>query len=158
MRRWVDRRAMIGSRAERERFEEFVEVWSELKHGTARPGAVVLVEGEKDRRALLRLGLTTPIMLVHQGQRLPAIAQSVAKVHERAVVLTDWDRKGGQLAERLSTLLSGVDIEVDREIRQRLARVLRGELVHVEGLYRWASHLAETVGIALAPALEELSE
>jgi dTMP kinase len=146
---------MIGSRAERERLQQFVVVWTRLKDETSRPGAVVIVEGEKDRRSLVRLGLSSPIALIHRGQRLPSIAQSLAAHHTQAVVLTDWDRKGGQLAERISELLEGADIEVDRETRQRLARVLRGELVHVEGLYRWANHLAESVGTVLAPMLDE---
>ncbi len=146
---------MIGSRAERERLQQFVDEWTRLKDDASLPGAVVLVEGEKDRRALVRLGLSSPIALVHQGQRLPTIAQALAAHHKRAIVLTDWDRKGGQLAERLSELLEGADIEVNRETRQRLARVLRGELVHVEGLYRWATHLAESVGGTLALVLDD---
>ena len=149
---------MIGSRADRERLEEFVEVWAELRDEAQSPGAVILVEGEKDRRALVRLGVAAPVALVHRGQPLPALAHAVARAHERAIVLTDWDRKGGQLAERLTDLLEGVAVHVDLEFRQRLARVLRGEVVHVEGLYRWANHLAEATRLSLAPLLEERGE
>lgn len=149
---------MLGSRAEQERFEEFLEVWADLSDDVRRSeGVVVVVEGENDRRSLLKLGLAGPVVLVHQGRRLSAIAQALARSHRRAIVLTDWDRKGGQLAERLATLLNGDEVKVDLETRQRLARVLRGELVHVEGLFQWASNLADSVGVALAMALEQLS-
>lgn len=149
---------MIGSRTDRERFAEFMEVWEELTLASRRPGSVILVEGEKDRRALGRLGIASSIALVHQGQPLPSVAQALAASHGRAIVLTDWDRKGGQLAERLAQLLSGAELTVDLDLRQRLARVLRGELVHVEGLYRWASHLADAVGLSLSAALEGLRD
>jgi len=148
---------MIGLGRERERFEEFLGAWAELAEAAALPGTVVVVEGEKDRRALSRLGLEATITLVHRGQRLPVIAHALAQRADRAVVLTDWDRKGGQLAERLAGLLGGADVKVDLETRQRLGRLLRGELVHVEGLYRWALHLAESVGVVLPSALEEIA-
>lgn len=141
---------MAGQQPERERWEEFVAEWNRLADACARSGSVILVEGEKDRRALVRLGLTSPIALVHQGQRLPALAQRLTDRYSRAVVLTDWDRKGGQLAERLTELLGGAGVAIDRDVRQRLARVLRGEVVHVEGLFRWATHLAESVGATVA--------
>ena len=146
---------MIGSRSDQERFLEFVRVWGELREEAKEDRAVVLVEGEKDRRALRRLGLEAHIALVHEGRSLSAIAHTIGEGNRRAIVLTDWDRKGGQLAEKLSTLLEAGDFQVNRQLRQRLARVLRGELVHVEGMFRWATRLSETVGIALGPALDD---
>lgn len=146
---------MNGSRADRERLEQFAKVWTELIEAAREHEAVILVEGEKDKRCLERLGIHSSVTLVHQGQRLPAIAQRAASGHVRAIVLTDWDRKGGQLADRLAGLLEGMDLRVDLEVRQRLARVVRGELVHVEGLYRWALHLTESVGLNLATLVDE---
>jgi len=36
--------------------DEFVELWQRLQTASAEPGTVVLVEGERDRRSVQRLG------------------------------------------------------------------------------------------------------
>jgi 5S rRNA maturation endonuclease (ribonuclease M5) len=69
------------------------------------------------------------------------------------IVLTDWDREGGQLARRLREFLDAEQVPLDLEYRRRLARVLRGELAQVEGLYGWARRLAERQGRSLEQLL-----
>ena len=132
--------------APHELLQEFLRVWQTLLEATARPSTVVLVEGVRDRAALARLGLVSPVLLVHRGERLPHLAESVAERFRRAVVLTDWDRTGGQLAQRLHVLLAADRVEIDLDVRRRMGRALRGELVHVEGLGSWVEHLADRAG------------
>jgi len=127
-------------------FEEFVELWARLRSESERPRTVVVVEGERDRRSLRRLGWAGEIALVHRGARLGGIAQGLADGPRKVIVLTDWDSEGGQLARRLKEFLESDVPELDLEYRRRLARVLRGEVVHVEGLYGWARRTAEKLG------------
>ncbi len=136
--------------------EEFLALWSILKSETERSETVVLVEGERDRRSLRSLGLSGRIVLVHRGVRLSAIAHDLDRGARRAIVLTDWDAAGGLLARRLRELLEAGPVEVDLEYRRRLARVVRGEVVHVEGLFRWARRLAERSGAPLDHYLSAL--
>ncbi|MCI4331107.1 MAG: hypothetical protein L3K19_04590 [Thermoplasmata archaeon] len=122
---------------------EFQKVWGELLESLQTPGSAILVEGERDRDSLLRLGVRAPIHLVHRGQSLSQLSHGLEGQVRRLIVLTDWDRSGGQLAQRVRELLEAGPVTVDLEFRRRVARALRGELVHVEGLAGWAQRLAE---------------
>jgi dTMP kinase len=135
--------------------EEFLQLWDRLRTASDDDRSVVVVEGERDRRALRRLGLEGPIALVHRGETLSATAQRLVRLGRPVVVLTDWDREGGELARRLKEFLEAERVSLDLEYRRRLARVLRGELVHVEGLYGWARRLAEGLGESLEERLAD---
>jgi 5S rRNA maturation endonuclease (ribonuclease M5) len=123
-------------------FEEFLELWEKFLRDADAPGTVTLVEGERDRRSLRRLGTTGTIVLVHRGRSLSETARALAD-SRRVIVMTDWDTEGGHLAQRLKEHLEAETVGLDLEYRRRLARLLRGELVHVEGLYGWARRIAE---------------
>ena len=129
--------------------EEFRELWGKLRSECVEAGTVVVVEGERDRRSLRRLGLEGRIALVHRGETLSGTAHRLVRQSRRVIVLTDWDNEGGQLARRLKEFLEAERLELDLDFRRRLARILRGELVHVEGLHGWARRLAERQGGSL---------
>ena len=134
--------------------EQFVELWQRLRSESAEPGTVVLVEGERDRRAVRRLGLPGTVATLHAGRTLSETAQALVRHGRRVVVLTDWDTEGGRLARRLRDFLGAEEVRLDLEYRRRLARILRGELTHVEGLFGWARRQAERRG----EPLERLTE
>jgi 5S rRNA maturation endonuclease (ribonuclease M5) len=138
-------------------FDGFWELWARLQSESRVPGTVVVVEGERDRRSLRRLGLRGPIVLVHRGRTISETAEHLAATARHVIILTDWDTEGGHLAQRLKEFLGSGRRGPDLEHRRRLAHVLRGELVHVEGLYRWAVRTAEKAHRPLAQLLE-LSE
>jgi len=135
-------------------FDEFWELWGHLQSDSRTPGTVVVVEGERDRRSLRRLGIPGTIVLVHRGRTISETAQLLAASARRVVVLTDWDTEGGHLAQRLKQFLGSGRSGPDLEYRRRLARILRGELVHVEGLYGWARRTGEKGNRSLATLLE----
>jgi 5S rRNA maturation endonuclease (ribonuclease M5) len=135
-------------------FEEFVELWGKLLDEDDGARAVVVVEGERDRRALRRLGWAGPVALVHRGRPISATASGLAAARGKVIVLTDWDTEGGRLARRLRDFLEAENLALDLEYRRRLARILRGELTHVEGLFGWARRQAERRG----EPLERLTE
>jgi 5S rRNA maturation endonuclease (ribonuclease M5) len=130
-------------------FEEFLESWRTLQAESREAGTTILVEGERDRASLRHLGITGPIGLVHQGRSLPRTAQELAHRSNRVIILTDWDLEGGHLAQRLRLLLEAGSVAVELNLRRRLARAVRGEVVHVEGLARWARRHAERLGASL---------
>ncbi|MGD0719176.1 MAG: toprim domain-containing protein [Thermoplasmata archaeon] len=139
-----------------EAFEEFLELWRRLYRANRDDGAGILVEGERDRRALTRLGLEGGIELVHRGTTLATTAQRLLDGHRTVILLTDWDPEGGNLARRLRGLLQAGGVRLDLEYRRRLARILRGEVVHVEGLHGWTRRMAERHGMTIAELLERL--
>jgi 5S rRNA maturation endonuclease (ribonuclease M5) len=130
-------------------FEEFLDLWRTLQTESRVKGTAILVEGERDRQSLRRLGILGPIVLVHQGRSLARTAHELATSGKRVIILTDWDVEGGHLAQRLRLLLEAGSLSVDLEQRRRMARALRGEVVHVEGLARWARRNAERLGASL---------
>ncbi|MDX1534551.1 MAG: hypothetical protein R3291_02910, partial [Thermoplasmata archaeon] len=52
------------------------------------------------------------------------------------LILTDWDRRGGQLSRLLREALAANDVRANTEIRARLARLCKKEVKDVEGLGR----------------------
>ena len=140
-------------RAPETTLREFLEVWHALRHESSEPGAVVVVEGERDRSSLRRLGISGSIVLVHRGVTLSATAHALSDRRRHVIVLTDWDREGGHLAQRLRGFLEADGLRLDLDHRRRLATVLRGEVVHVEGLAGWARRLADKVRIPLEELL-----
>ena len=133
---------------------EFLELWQRVRAESALPGTVVVVEGNRDRTSLRRLGLPGPIVPVHRGRALAGTAHDLVGRSRRVILLTDWDTEGGHLARRLREFLEAERLHLDLEYRRRLARIVRGELVHVEGLYGWARRLAERDGFVLDELLD----
>lgn len=140
---------MRTPRDRREIWPEFLELWEELRQASAEPGTIVVVEGERDRASLRRLGLPGPVMLLHHGHTLSQLAQELGSGPRRVIVLTDWDTEGGHFAQRLRELLRPGPAEIDLEFRRRLAQLLHGDLAHVEGLAGWARRTAEGIGAPL---------
>jgi len=141
--------SMTNGRAHAVAFEEFVELFQRLRAEARTAGTVVLVEGVRDRQALRRLGLDGEIAVLHRGRSLSDTAAQLADGRRRVILLTDWDTEGGHFVQRLREFLTADRIELDLEFRRRLARILRGELVHVEGLHGWARRIAEQRGGSL---------
>ena len=128
---------------------EFLELWERFLQDGAEPGTVVVVEGERDRAALRKLGARGAIALVHRGQSVSTLSHDLAKDCRRVIVMTDWDLEGGQIARHLERFLSVGEVEFDLDYRRRFALLLRGELTHVEGLFGWARRTAERAGAPL---------
>jgi len=146
---------MTGDRDPAVSFDEFWDLWVRLQTESRSPGTVVVVEGERDRRSIRRLGIRGAIVLVHRGRTLSETAQDLAATSRRVIILTDWDTEGGHLAQRLKEFLGAGRHGPDLEYRRRLAHLLRGELAHVEGLYGWATRAAEKANRSLAQLLED---
>ena len=134
----------------RESFQEFLELLRELREVVHREQAVLLVEGDRDRVALRRLGLPpVAILLVHHGVTLSVLVVTVVRRGRTVIILTDWDRSGGELAHRLRSLFDDGRIRFDLDFRRRMARAVRGETQYVEALLPWAERAAKRAGAPL---------
>ncbi len=94
---------------------------------------VLLVEGIKDIRALEALGIHGDFFTIQSSGGPVAAAEYVESRGRRAVVLTDWDRRGNALAEQVVALLSR-DANVDTAVRADLIRLSGGLVKDVEAL------------------------
>ena len=95
---------------------------------------VILVEGRKDREALDALGIAGDIFQVQSEGGPVAAADYVRSRRGKAVILTDWDRRGNTLAEDLLRLLEGNSSAVDTQIRRELSGLCRMYIKDVESL------------------------
>lgn len=135
-------------------FDRFVDVWLRLLNEEDDGRSVVVVEGERDRLSVRRLGWTGPVKAIHEGRTLSRTAHELVLGRGKAILLTDWDAEGGHLAHRLKEFLEAEALELDLDYRREFARILRGELVHVEGLYGWARRQAESAGLSIEWVLD----
>jgi len=148
----------VGAPEPLDPFEEFVELWGKLLGEAEGSRTTLVVEGERDRQAIRRLGWGGPIVVVHRGRPISATASGLVASRGKVIVLTDWDTEGGRLARRLRDFLEAEDVRLDLDFRRRLARILRGELTHVEGLFGWARRQAERRGETLDRLLDRADD
>ncbi|MDD1743902.1 MAG: Toprim subdomain protein [Methanomassiliicoccales archaeon] len=113
---------------------------------------VILVEGLKDRAALTVLGVGGEVWQVQGPNSIFSVAEKLAKEHKEAVILTDWDRKGGQLAQLLRSSLSANGIRFDDHIRMRLVILVKKDIKDIESLPAFYSRL---IGLSQNPLVIE---
>ena len=98
----------------RQKWKKFGSLMMELEES----GAEVLVEGKRDREALLRVGVANRITLINQ--KPDDIAAKVAARAEIAAVMTDFDDAGEELAKRMVEALEAHSVRPDLDSRRKL--------------------------------------
>lgn len=124
-----------------ERLAEIEKIVGELTD-RALCGAVILVEGRRDREALLRLGVHGDIVLTSQ-QSLLTMAESLARSKKDVIVLTDWDERGEEVASQVSLYLEADGARPDNALRGYLKGLLKKDIKDVESLYSFVEKLKE---------------
>jgi 5S rRNA maturation endonuclease (ribonuclease M5) len=115
-----------------ETLEELTFILDELKERSHEE--VVLVEGQKDRAAMSVLGVDGEVWQVQGPNSIFSLAERLATKERSAIILTDWDRKGGQLARKLRDSLKANGVRYDDEIRLRLVLLVKKEIKDIESL------------------------
>ena len=78
----------------------------------------VVVEGERDRRALEALGVRGEIRVVNRGTSLFRLCEELGREGRGAIILTDWDARGGRLARQLRPNLSSTAGKGQKPVRK----------------------------------------
>ncbi len=94
---------------------------------------VLVIEGKKDREALNSLGISGDMFLVQSSGGPVCAAEYIESHGGKAVILTDWDRRGDTLCQQISEM-TGNSPEVDTQIRRELAGLCRMYIKDVESL------------------------
>ena len=110
------------------------------------PEYVLLVEGNKDVAALKNVGIEGETFCVQVGGGPVKASEYVWRSGKKALILTDWDRRGGNLAHTLRENLSSLGVEYDDSIRSDLAFLTRPYGKDVESLDSVLGHLREIIG------------
>lgn len=122
-----------------ERLEELEKVFEELEHDSE--SIPIIVEGAQDVAALRRLGIHRNVLAFNRGMSLFSFAEMVSRRHREAIVLTDWDRRGGQLARTLREALHANGVSVNDRHRTQIVILSKKEIKDIQSLPRFVERL-----------------
>ncbi|MGP8337134.1 MAG: toprim domain-containing protein [Methanosarcinaceae archaeon] len=111
----------------------------------SKDGAIIIVEGKRDVIALEKLGISGRIEIATH-QSLLVFAESFANDTVPIIILTDWDRRGNILADKITTYLKNIGIMPDLLIRKRINTLVKKEIKDVESLHTYMMNLRKTTG------------
>ena len=123
-----------------ERLEKLEELILELQQMSDK-GALIIVEGKRDRKALRALGITGVIMLGTKKSIL-VFCEEVAREFNNVIVLTDWDENGDKLAALMEGYLRSTSTSVNMDIRKNIKNLVKKRIKDIESLDTHISNLA----------------
>lgn len=104
---------------------------------------VIVVEGVRDRQALVNIGVKLRIVHLNKGMSVLSFLENLKRGRRpfeetgpfnRILIMTDWDRTGGRLASRLEESCRDLDMPCDIGQRRELSRLTRKWIRDVESL------------------------
>jgi 5S rRNA maturation endonuclease (ribonuclease M5) len=121
-----------------ERLQKIQAVLDDLA-SRAEQGAVILVEGRRDRASLEALGIRGRIVTTSQKQ-LFNLAEHVAQEKD-VIVLPDWDVRGEEVARKAEVFLKSNGARPDCGPRKKLRLLTKKEVMDVESLHSYVERL-----------------
>jgi 5S rRNA maturation endonuclease (ribonuclease M5) len=120
-----------------ERFQQLIEqVAFESSNGS-----LIVVEGQKDRESLRRMGITGPIQCLQSSRRnILGFVESLGRT-KGIIVLTDFDREGVSLAKKLARILNAHSLDVNFVIWKNLRELTRSDIRSIEELPKYLERL-----------------
>lgn len=115
-----------------DRLEQLEKVIDEMRERSRQE--VIIVEGQRDIQALKSLGIDGNIHSIQRGRSIMNLCESLSGEFAGFIILTDWDRKGGQFANLLRKGFEACGRRYDDKIRAQIARLVKKEVKDVEGL------------------------
>ncbi len=107
---------------------------------TSADSFLIIVEGRRDIISLRNLGVTAEIIPC-ANQPAAEFCEKIAEKKKTAVILTDWDRKGGILAARLAEQFKNLDVPFETSQREKLLFYSKREIKDVESLFSYVKKL-----------------
>jgi len=136
----LDRYLLAPSKGLKMSFTKLSNLIEELKI-FGEQGIPVLIEGQKDEQALKELGVNGNFIKVSgSGLKLFEIAE-IAAQSARVVILTDFDRKGNELAKRLSEDIQSLGSHPDLRLRKIIMGITRRYIKDIQSLPRHMEQL-----------------
>lgn len=102
----------------------------------------IIVEGEKDIKALLKLDVSRDILSLNTGISITDFCDNIASKYKEIIILTDWDRKGGHLCYLIKKNLSG-RVTCNTYYREIFAK--NSMTKTIEGLPSWINKIREKI-------------
>ena len=104
-------------------------------------GSTIIVEGQKDRESLRKIGITGPIHCIQSSrQNAVGFAETLGQT-KKVVILTDFDREGISLANKLSRTLNAHSVHVNLVLWKSLRELTRSHVRSIEELPKYLEWL-----------------
>lgn len=127
------------------RLEKVLEIVEELR-SLAQAGAIIVVEGAKDRRAMETLGIMQGIETLAGQETLLNFSERLAQSGDHIILMTDWDRTGTNIADTLAKHLRPSGCVVDHEMRRKLSKLVRKDIKDIESLASYIERMKQKTG------------
>lgn len=127
-----------------ERLELLEEVLERLSAMT--PDHVILIEGDKDIRALKKAGIHGDFFAIQSEGGPVRAAEYVYSKGKKAVILTDWDKRGERIAEAVAGQLSALSVRYDTSVRKDLSALSKKYIKDVESMDSMLARLYDMYG------------
>jgi len=111
----------------------------------AEKGAVIVVEGPRDKESLESMGIKGSIVCLQSSRRSTFSFAEQLDGGKSIIVLTDFDRQGVFLANRLTRVLNSHNIHANLVLWRELRNLTRSELRSIEELPRLHDRLQNEV-------------
>ncbi len=101
----------------------------------------IIVEGKKDSTALQELGVNAPIICVKSSRKRTLDLLKAIKTKKEAVILTDFDRRGAELAKIVANCLEELEVKPNLFYWKALENLVKRDVKDVEGLASYVEKL-----------------
>ena len=109
-------------------------------------GIPIIVEGKADADALRKLGVKGQIICVKASLKPLAELLEVIKIRREAIILTDFDRRGAELANRLKKSLEEMRVKPNLLYWKEICDLVKRDVKDVEGLASYFDTLRKKAG------------
>ena len=106
----------------------------------------VIVEGERDEQSLRKLGLEGDILKINIGLPIFNFCENLTD-YDEVIILTDWDKKGKELRNKLKHGLKANDIKFNDSFYMGFRHLCSREIKEVEHLYIFKKNLDNSITI-----------
>ncbi|MHB8567724.1 MAG: toprim domain-containing protein [Nitrososphaerales archaeon] len=106
-------------------------------------GALVVVEGLRDAKALRDSGFVGELFMLCHKQSVPKLEDKASR-YKKTILLLDNDEEGRRLVERTQRMLSG-RVSLDLYYQRELLPASRGRIRHIEEFSTYAEKLAHHI-------------
>lgn len=122
-----------------ERLEKLEELILELQ-ALSDSGAIIVVEGKKDAESLRFLGIKGEIRL-STHQPLLEFTEALQRSGKEIILLTDWDKKGGESMHKIIQHLLAYGIMPNTRIRAKIRALVKKRIKDVESFNNYIAKL-----------------
>ena len=119
--------------------QEIIELKKFISQLNSMNNSVVIVEGKRDSKALVKLGFSGNVLEFYKFKGMIDFTDSVSK-YERLIILFDRDKKGRTLTGKTIQLLQR-RTKIDLSLKRELQKITKGKIMFIEQLVCYESYL-----------------